>query len=65
VIVTDLNRELVQTQPQLYDKVRARSALGRLGEVEDVTGVLVFLASEAAAFVTGQTIYVDGGYTAG
>jgi 2-deoxy-D-gluconate 3-dehydrogenase len=65
VIVTDLNRELVQTQPQLYDGVRARSALGRLGEVEDVTGVLVFLASSAAAFVTGQTIYVDGGYTAG
>jgi NAD(P)-dependent dehydrogenase (short-subunit alcohol dehydrogenase family) len=65
VIVTDLNRELVQTQPQLYDKVRSRSALGRLGEVEDVTGVLVFLASSAAAFVTGQTIYVDGGYTAG
>jgi NAD(P)-dependent dehydrogenase (short-subunit alcohol dehydrogenase family) len=65
VIVTDFNRELVQTQPQLYDKVRLRSALGRLGEVEDVTGVLVFLASSAAAFVTGQTIYVDGGYTAG
>jgi NAD(P)-dependent dehydrogenase (short-subunit alcohol dehydrogenase family) len=64
-IVTDLNRELVQTQSQLYDGVRARSALGRLGEVEDVTGVLVFLASSAAAFVTGQTIYVDGGYTAG
>ena len=40
-------------------------ALGRLGEVEDVTGVLVFLASSAAGFVTGQTIYVDGGYTAG
>jgi NAD(P)-dependent dehydrogenase (short-subunit alcohol dehydrogenase family) len=65
VIVTDLNRELVRTQPQLYDKVRSRSALGRLGEIEDVTGVLVFLASSAAAFVTGQTIYVDGGYTAG
>lgn len=65
VIVTDLNRELVRTQPQLYDKVRSRAALGRLGEVEDVTGVLVFLASDAAAFVTGQTIYVDGGYTAG
>jgi NAD(P)-dependent dehydrogenase (short-subunit alcohol dehydrogenase family) len=65
VIVTDLNRELVRTQPQLYDKVRSRAALGRLGEVNDVTGVLVFLASDAAAFVTGQTIYVDGGYTAG
>ena len=65
VIVTDLNRDLVRTQPQLYDKVRSRAALGRLGEIDDVTGVLVFLASPAAAFVTGQTIYVDGGYTAG
>ena len=65
VIVTDLNRELVRTQPQLYDKVRSRAALGRLGEVEDVTGALVFLASDAARFITGQTIYVDGGYTAG
>ena len=65
VIVTDLNRDLIRTQPQLYERVRHRSALGRLGEVGDVVGVLVFLASQAAAFVTGQTIYVDGGYTAG
>jgi 2-deoxy-D-gluconate 3-dehydrogenase len=65
VIVTDLNRELIRTQPQLYQKVLDRSAIGRLGEVEDVVGVLVFLASPAAGFVTGQTIYVDGGYTAG
>jgi 2-deoxy-D-gluconate 3-dehydrogenase len=65
VIVTDLNRELIRTQPQLYQKVLDRTAIGRLGEVGDVVGVLVFLASPAAAFVTGQTIYVDGGYTAG
>jgi 2-deoxy-D-gluconate 3-dehydrogenase len=65
VIVTDLNRELVRTQPELYGEVLGRTALGRLGEVSDVTGVLVFLASPAAGFITGQTIYVDGGYTAG
>ncbi len=65
VIVTDLNRELVKTQPELYGQVLRRTALGRLGEVEDVTGVLVFLASPAAGFVTGQTLFVDGGYTAG
>ncbi len=65
VIVTDLNREMIRTQPQLYQKVLDRSAVGRLGEVEDVVGVLAFLASPAASFVTGQIIYVDGGYTAG
>jgi NAD(P)-dependent dehydrogenase (short-subunit alcohol dehydrogenase family) len=65
VIVTDLNRDLIKSQPQLYQRVLDRSALGRLGEVEDVAGVLVFLASQAAGFVTGQTVYVDGGYTAG
>jgi 2-deoxy-D-gluconate 3-dehydrogenase len=65
VIVTDLNRDLIRTQPELYEGVRARSAVGRLGETEDVTGTLVFLASRAASFITGQTIYVDGGYTAG
>ena len=65
VIVTDLNRELVRIQPELYSEVVRRTALGRLGETSDVTGVLVFLASAAAGFITGQTIYVDGGYTAG
>jgi 2-deoxy-D-gluconate 3-dehydrogenase len=65
VIVTDLNRDLIRTQPALYEKVLARSAIGRLGEVADVVGALVFLASPAAGFVTGQTLYVDGGYTAG
>lgn len=65
VIVTDLNRELVQTQPELYDGVVRRTALGRLGALDDVTGPLVFLASPAAGFITGQIIYVDGGYTAG
>jgi 2-deoxy-D-gluconate 3-dehydrogenase len=65
VIVTDLNRDLIKTQPQLYEKVVARSAIGRLGELDDVTGLIVFLASHEASFITGQTIYVDGGYTAG
>jgi NAD(P)-dependent dehydrogenase (short-subunit alcohol dehydrogenase family) len=43
----------------------ARIPLGRLGEPEDFVGPLLFLLSPASAFVTGQIIYVDGGYTAG
>ena len=65
VIVTDLNREMVRTQPELYAQVIRRQAIGRLGELDDLIGVLVFLASDAARFITGQTIFVDAGYTAG
>ena len=65
VIVTDLNRELVRTQPALYDGVVNRTPMGRLSQLDDLTGALVFLASDAARFITGQTLYVDGGYTAG
>ena len=39
--------------------------LGKLGDVKDLVGAAIFLASHAAAFVTGQTIRVDGGITAG
>ena len=38
-----------------------RAALGRVGTVEDIAGPVLFLASPAAAFVTGQTLWVDGG----
>jgi NAD(P)-dependent dehydrogenase (short-subunit alcohol dehydrogenase family) len=37
----------------------------RLGTPEDLVGAAIFLASPAAAFITGQVLYVDGGFTAG
>ncbi|MCC7273768.1 MAG: glucose 1-dehydrogenase [Alphaproteobacteria bacterium] len=64
VIVTDLNRHLVDHQPQVYGTVLARMPLGRLGQPEDLAGALVFLASPASAFITGQILHVDGGFGA-
>ena len=43
----------------------SRIPLGRLGEPDDLVGILMFLVSPASDFCTGQIIYVDGGYTAG
>lgn len=65
VIVTDLNRELVKTQPQLYEAIVRRTPVGRLGNPEDLATPLLFLASSGAGYVNGQILCVDGGYTAG
>ena len=46
------------------DQVLAKIKLGRVGQVEDVTGAIVFLASDAAAMMTGSALLVDGGWTA-
>ena len=47
------------------DGILTRIPLGRLGEPEDLSGALLFLASDASNFMTGQVIRPDGGYTAG
>ena len=51
------NSELVQMHAN-------RTAIGRNGEMSDIGGLAIFLASDASSYITGQTIMLDGGYTA-
>jgi NAD(P)-dependent dehydrogenase (short-subunit alcohol dehydrogenase family) len=63
-ILTDLTRKL-WSDPEMQAWNQANAPLGRLGEPEDMVGTVIFLASKASAFMTGQTLYVDGGFSAG
>ena len=62
-ILTPMTRPFFDNQA-FRDDALARIPLGRLGELSDVTGAVVFLASPAAALITGASLTIDGGWTA-
>jgi NAD(P)-dependent dehydrogenase (short-subunit alcohol dehydrogenase family) len=64
-IETDMNRGIFQRDPARLERILARTPLGRLGDPGDVAEAAVFLASDAAAFVTGACLPVDGGASIG
>jgi 2-dehydro-3-deoxy-D-gluconate 5-dehydrogenase len=64
VIQSPLNQAYINTHPRI-EGVIEKIPLGRLGNPDDLVGTALFLASSASDYLTGQTIYVDGGYTLG
>lgn len=53
------------SDPQRYQAVVSRSPLKRLGEIKDLKGLLLLLASDESDYITGQTFFVDGGFLSG
>jgi 2-deoxy-D-gluconate 3-dehydrogenase len=65
ITVTPLVRPFLDANPGKEETMNRKIPLGRLGRPDDMAGAVVFLASDLAAYVTGQTIYVDGGWSVG
>lgn len=63
VFKTDLNRELLESTER-GKEFQLRTPMGRFGQVEELAGAAVFLASDAASYVTGEVLVVDGGFLA-
>jgi NAD(P)-dependent dehydrogenase (short-subunit alcohol dehydrogenase family) len=63
VFRTALNADLLDNTPR-GQELLMRTPMGRFGKTEEVVGAAIFLSSDAASFVTGQTLVVDGGFLA-
>ena len=63
VFRTDLNAQLLDSTPR-GQELLMRTPMGRFGRTEELIGAAVFLSSDGASFVTGQTLVVDGGFLA-
>jgi gluconate 5-dehydrogenase len=62
-IATDLNQQMQDDEASLALAL-SMVPMGRLGEVDEIVGAAIYLASDAASYVTGSTIVIDGGQTA-
>ena len=60
-ILTEMSRKTSMADPATREKVLSRTPLGRAGEPEEIASVAVFLATDDSSYITGQTIYPDGG----
>jgi gluconate 5-dehydrogenase len=61
--MTDANRRWFRENPALQQKLEAQIPMGRLGEPDEIGPLAVYLASDASRYMTGATLYLDGGRT--
>jgi gluconate 5-dehydrogenase len=61
---TPMTARLKNINPAFYDELVGRVPLGRFGNAPDLTGAVIYLASDASVYVTGHILVIDGGYTA-
>lgn len=59
--ITELNRKHYEDNPDDLDRIVKKIPLGRVGECSDYAGPLLFMASDASSYMTGQIIFIDGG----
>lgn len=63
-ILSDMTRQFTEANPELAADWVSMIPAGRMGEPADLDGVVLLLASSASSYLTGQTLVIDGGYTA-
>ncbi len=54
----------IRNDPERFNFINERTPMGRWGHLPELEGIVIFLAASASDFITGQTIYIDGGWTA-
>jgi len=64
VIHTTMVGELLESMPEVIDSLNKQAPVGRIGQPEEIAEAIVWLCSDAASFVTGHALAIDGGYVA-
>lgn len=63
-VLSDMTRQFTESEPALAERWRSMIPLGRMAEPTDLDALVVFLCSPGSAYLTGQSIVIDGAYTA-
>jgi sorbose reductase len=63
-VLSDMTRQFIEAEPEIAERWRSMIPLGRMAEPADLDDLVVFLCSPGSSYLTGQSIVIDGGYTA-